>query len=154
MNLKIYCTCVKIYNTINGIITTIKIGVDTEITTKVLVTKDNIIRKKLNVLGSISSMILISLENRLTIRPSGVVSKKDIGAWRTRSSIRRCSNREPFSTASAPITLVSSDVTALDAPKAPYTPRYKSLTSGVEFVTSLHLANQKLEPTLKPSEPK
>ena len=39
-------------------------------------------RKDLTRIGSVLSILSVSLEKRLRMRPRGVVSKKDIGAFR------------------------------------------------------------------------
>ena len=40
----------------------------------------NVVRKNRILSGILTSMVSMSLENRLRMRPRGVVSKKDIGA--------------------------------------------------------------------------
>ena len=51
--------------------------------------------------GMLISRVSMSLEKRLTIRPMGVVSKKDIGAWRMLASRSRCRMREALTHATA-----------------------------------------------------
>jgi hypothetical protein len=42
------------------------------------------------VAGIVSSIVYVSLEKRFTMRPRGVVSKNDIGEWRTVDSMPLC----------------------------------------------------------------
>ena len=68
--------------------TIINQGVAKLITKIVLITEKNIDKKKFTDWGIFSSMVYISLENRLRIRPEGVVSKNDIGSRRILLSSR------------------------------------------------------------------
>lgn len=63
----------------NGIITIMKIGVLYDMMISVVMTVKKDSSAISNVIGSSLSMVSISNEKRLTIRPVGVVSKKDIG---------------------------------------------------------------------------
>jgi len=49
-----------------------------------------------NMNGIVLSHVSMSLENLLTIRPSGVVSKKDMGAFRIRDNILWCKTEADF----------------------------------------------------------
>lgn len=59
--------------------TDINIGVLNEMTTKAPITTSKQSINIKNVLGSSPSIVLMSSENLLTMRPTGVVSKKDMG---------------------------------------------------------------------------
>ena len=78
-------------------------------------------------LGSVSSMVLMSLENRLRIRPEGVVSKNDIGSHRMFSSSRL------WISVAAKMTLIARKYdanrvrTICPIPNAAYTSRYSIL---------------------------
>ena len=63
----------------SGRITTMNRGVTKLITNIVFSTLKEAIRNDRIERGIVSSMVLMSLENRLRIRPDGVVSKNDIG---------------------------------------------------------------------------
>ena len=65
-----------------GRMTTRKMGVAILMTMMVLKTENRVIRNDRNERGSVSSMMLMSLENLLRMRPRGVVSKKDLGERR------------------------------------------------------------------------
>lgn len=67
--------------------TTRNIGVAMETTMMVLKTEKKVMRKERMERGMVSSMILMSLENRFSMRPMGVVSKKDMGDRRMLSSM-------------------------------------------------------------------
>lgn len=60
-------------------IATAKVGVFTEITTRIARRVDNIKAHNLKVRGTLSSRMSMSLEKRFMILPTGVVSKNDIG---------------------------------------------------------------------------
>ena len=68
--------------------TIINQGVAKLIAKIVLITEKNIDKKKFTDWGIFSSMVYMSLENRLRIRPEGVVSKNDIGSRRILLSSR------------------------------------------------------------------
>ena len=70
---------VTAYNTKRGKIAKTEIGVVTRRTIRVPKSTDPIIAIIRNVLGNLSSITSISLLNLFIIRPTGVVSKKDIG---------------------------------------------------------------------------
>lgn len=77
--------------TINiGIITAIDNGVVTMITTIVPKSMNPMIDNIRNVLGNLSSITSISLLKRFIIRPTGVVSKKDIGDRRIQFNPLSC----------------------------------------------------------------
>ena len=65
-----------------------KNGEADEMTRMTLMTLNTVERYPINVATSCSSTVYMSLENRLTILPIGVVSKKAIGALRTVSKRR------------------------------------------------------------------
>ena len=67
------------YMILMGKMTARKIGVATHTTMMVLRTEKTVMRKERKERGMDSSMMLMSLENRLRMRPRGVVSKKDMG---------------------------------------------------------------------------
>lgn len=58
-------------------------GVAKLIATMVPRTPQNVLKKFASDMGTISSIVLMSLEKRLTILPRGVVSKNDIGECMT-----------------------------------------------------------------------
>ena len=64
-----------------------KTGETTTMTIMVLITPKNVDRKLLSDWGMISSIVSMSLEKRLRIRPSGVVSKKDMGERKMQDSM-------------------------------------------------------------------
>ena len=78
-------------------------------------------------LGSVSSMVLISLENRLRIRPEGVVSKNDIGSRRMFTSsclwISIAAKMPPMARKYDANTVR----TICPVPSAAYTPKYSPL---------------------------
>ena len=67
------------YRIPTGMMATAKVGVFTEITTRIARRVDNIMAHSLKVLGTLSSRMSMSLEKRFMILPTGVVSKNDIG---------------------------------------------------------------------------
>ena len=76
------------YITASGRIITMNSGVTKLITKIVFSTVKEAIRNDRIERGIVSSMVLMSLENRLRIRPDGVVSKNDIGSRRMFTSNR------------------------------------------------------------------
>ena len=74
-----YCTCTNPYRTITGTTTIKKVGVAIQMTIIVATTVKRDERKSEKDLGSVSSTVLMSLENLLRMWPRGVVSKKDMG---------------------------------------------------------------------------
>ena len=74
-----YCTCIKAYTKPRGMITAAKIGVAIRITMIVDTTVKTVMMNPRSDRGIVSSMVYTSLEKRFRIRPSGVVSKNDIG---------------------------------------------------------------------------
>jgi len=64
-----------------------KIGVLMLTTTRVARTLKDTLKKLLIVNGIMLSMLSTSLENLLIIRPIGVTSKKDMGAFKIRSRV-------------------------------------------------------------------
>ena len=67
------------YKIPTGMMATAKVGVFTEITTRIARRVDNIMAHSLKVRGTLSSRMSMSLEKRFMILPTGVVSKNDIG---------------------------------------------------------------------------
>ena len=74
----------------SGKITVMNTGVLKDITTNAPMTVRRQSRNVKKVLGNSPSMVLISSENRFTMRPVGVVSKKDMGDLTTLWSIFWC----------------------------------------------------------------
>lgn len=70
-----------------GTTTAINIGLATATTRSVVSTVKQVMIKERTDCGMVSSMIFMSLENLLRMRPTGVVSKKDMGERRMLSSI-------------------------------------------------------------------
>ena len=100
-----------------GRMTTVNIGVTMMITSNVLTTTKRVARKELSTLGMSSSMTYMSLEKRLRTRPSGVVSKKDMGDLRMFLSIRACRVREALIPAMARNKVFMRMSTTLPAPR-------------------------------------
>ena len=67
--------------------TTAKIGVAMRMTIMVETTLNTVIMNPRSERGIVSSMVYTSFENRFSTRPSGVVSKKDMGECMILSSI-------------------------------------------------------------------
>lgn len=69
----------KIYKSPKGMITARKIGVAKLIANNVPTTERKVLTNCMRLLGTMSSIPLISLEKRFMILPWGVVSKNDMG---------------------------------------------------------------------------
>lgn len=87
-------------------------GVEYEITTSTDKTLKNIMIQNLMLIGSTLSITSTSLENRLRIRPSGVVSKKDMGSLIVFLSSLLCKSRAARRHPMAKITEVARRVNA------------------------------------------
>lgn len=74
-------------------------------------------------LGTKSSIMSISFENLLTIRPKGVASKNAIGEWRTLVSNPWWSLLDAFTELNAWTKQAKRTNTAWDRPRPPYIPR-------------------------------
>ena len=81
--------------------TTMKVGVATVITRIIPMAERNLYKNERMLMGIISSMIKMSIENRFNTRPSGVVSKNDIGHLRMFFSSLLCIILEANTTATA-----------------------------------------------------
>ena len=68
-----------------------KMGVAMRMTMSVETTVNTVIMNPRSDLGMVSSIVYTSFENRFSIRPSGVVSKKAMGDSMMLSSIMLCS---------------------------------------------------------------
>ena len=77
-----------------GTTTAINIGVATTTTRRVVSTVKQVMMKERMERGIVSSMIFISLENLLRMRPTGVVSKNAMGEKRMLFSILLCRDLE------------------------------------------------------------
>ena len=73
-----------------------KMGVLQLITNTIVTNPEKVANQILVDDGIVISTTSMSLENRFIIRPRGVVSKKDIGAWSIDFSSRLCKRFEAF----------------------------------------------------------
>lgn len=95
-----------------GRMTDRKRGVEYEITTSTDKTLKNIMIQNRMLIGSTLSITSTSFENRLRMRPSGVVSKNDIGSRIVFFSSLLCKSRAARRQPTAKITEVASSVKA------------------------------------------
>ena len=98
-------------------------GVVTTITIRVATTVRNVKMKERRERGMTSSMMYVSLENLLRIRPRGVVSKKNMGDRRMFLSMELWRVREAKMAARAREKAAKRIMNDWITPNAPYTPR-------------------------------
>ena len=99
------------------------VGVAITITMNVLTTRKEVNRKERVDLGMTSSMVYMSLAKRLRTRPSGVVSKNDIGDRSMFLSIMECSVVDPKMDAKAREKAAKSTKMTCPAENTAYIPR-------------------------------
>lgn len=83
----------------------------------------NVVMKDFVLRGMISSIMLISFENRLTILPMGVVSKNDIGHRITFQSKELCKFLDARIEPNAKAYACTKTAKPWPRPKPPYTPK-------------------------------
>ena len=121
-----------------GMITTRNIGVAITMTMIVETTVNTVLINILMFHGIVSSMVQISLEKRFKMRPSGVVSKNDIGERRILDIMELWSFLEARIPPRARDRAAMSTKMAWDMPRAAYTPKNMPLQNR-EKIGEFHL---------------